>query len=117
MPFVATRVDLENVTLSEISQKEKDILYDITSMCNPESNANESVCKQKQTHRQREGPGGCRKGAGWEDGEIGEGAERQQPPVAGKRAPSSVLHGAESQQYSSYCARWQMARLMVAVIL
>ena len=53
MPFVATRVDLENVTLSEISQKEKDILYDITSMCNPESNANESVCKQKQTHRLR----------------------------------------------------------------
>ena len=30
MPFVATWVDLDNVTLSEISQKEKDILYDIT---------------------------------------------------------------------------------------
>ena len=30
MPFVATWVDLDNVTLSEISQKEKDILHDIT---------------------------------------------------------------------------------------
>ena len=53
MPFVATWVDLDNVTLSEISQKEKDILYDITYTCNQKSNANESVCKQKQTHSLR----------------------------------------------------------------
>ena len=53
MSFVATWADLENITVSEISQKEKDMLYDVTYMWNTKNSENESVCKQKQTHRHR----------------------------------------------------------------
>ena len=43
MPFVATWMYLHNIILSEISQRQ--ILYDITSMCNLKNNTNESMYK------------------------------------------------------------------------
>ena len=46
MSFVATWADLENITVSEISQKEKDMLYDVTYMWNTKNSENESVCKR-----------------------------------------------------------------------
>ena len=32
LPFAATRIQLENIMLSEVSQTEKELLYDITYM-------------------------------------------------------------------------------------
>ena len=47
LPFVITWMNLEGITLSEISQTERQILYDITYMWN--------LKKQKhQVHRYRE---------------------------------------------------------------
>ena len=47
MPFAATWMNLENITLSKVSQTEKDILYDITYMWNLKNNTNESIYKTK----------------------------------------------------------------------
>ena len=43
MPSAAIWMDLEIIILSEISQRQ--ILYDITSMCNLKNNTNESMYK------------------------------------------------------------------------
>ena len=32
LPFAETWINLENIILSEVSQTEKDVLYDITSL-------------------------------------------------------------------------------------
>ena len=32
LPFAETWINLENIRLSEVSQTEKDVLYDITSL-------------------------------------------------------------------------------------
>ena len=40
LTFAATWMDLEDIMLSEISQTEKQILYDITSMWNVKSKIN-----------------------------------------------------------------------------
>ena len=45
MPFAATWMDLENITLGKGSQKEKKILYDITYKKNVKKNSNESIYK------------------------------------------------------------------------
>ena len=52
MPFAATWIDLEVIMLSEVSQKEMQIPYDITDMWNLKHDTNQ--LKQKQTHRHRE---------------------------------------------------------------
>ena len=43
MPFAATWMDLENIMLNEISQRQ--ILYDITYTWNLKNNTNESIYK------------------------------------------------------------------------
>ena len=45
LSFAATWMDLENIILSEVSQTEKDILYDIIYMWNLKNNANSSIHK------------------------------------------------------------------------
>ena len=45
LPFAATWMDLENIMLSEVSQRQ--ILYDVTYMWNLKNNTNESIFKQK----------------------------------------------------------------------
>ena len=42
-PFAATWMDLEIIILSEISQKEKQILYDITYIWNLKYDTNEPI--------------------------------------------------------------------------
>ena len=51
MPFAATWIDLEVIMLSEVSQKEMQIPYDITDMWSLKHDTNQ--LKQKQTHRHR----------------------------------------------------------------
>ena len=52
MPFAAAWMDLEIITLSEVSQTEKDKYYDITYMWNLIKMIQKNLfIKQKQTHR------------------------------------------------------------------
>ena len=69
-PFAALWMDLENIMLSEMSDRERQILYDITYMWNLKNNANNAnvYIKQKQTHRHRKQPYGYQKEEG-----VGEG--------------------------------------------
>ena len=46
-------MDLENVILSEVSQTEREILYDIPYMWNLKRNDTNELTKQKETHRLR----------------------------------------------------------------
>ena len=46
-------MDLESITLSKISQTERQILYGIAYMWNPKNNTNEVYAKQKPTDRYR----------------------------------------------------------------
>ena len=59
MPFIATWMDLENVILSEVSQTEREILYDIPYMWNLKRNDTNELTKQKETHRLRKQTYGC----------------------------------------------------------
>ena len=43
LPFAATWIQLENIMLSEVSQTEKELLYDITYMWNLKNNTNEGI--------------------------------------------------------------------------
>ena len=53
MPFAATRMDLEIIILSEISQTEKEIPYDITYTWNLKYDTNEQMnLPTKQTDSQ-----------------------------------------------------------------
>ena len=45
MPFAATWVDLERMTVSEISQMEKDKYHEITYIWNKKGDTNEHICK------------------------------------------------------------------------
>ena len=47
MLFVATWIDLEIVILSEVSQTEGEISYDILFMWNPKKNDTNELTKQK----------------------------------------------------------------------
>ena len=51
MPFAAMWIDLEVIMLSEVSQKEMQIPYDITDTWSLKHDTNQ--LKQKQTHRHR----------------------------------------------------------------
>ena len=53
MPFAATWIDQGIITLSEVSQKQKD-KYHISLICGIQNMTQVNICtKQKQTHRQR----------------------------------------------------------------
>ena len=45
LPFAATWMDLENIILSEVSQMERQILYDTTYLWNLKNNTNELIYK------------------------------------------------------------------------
>ena len=45
LPFAGTWMDLENIILSETSQTERQVLYDITYIWNLKNNSNECICK------------------------------------------------------------------------
>ena len=47
MPFAATWMDLEIIILSEVSQKEKEIPYDITYMWNLKYDTNQYIYETK----------------------------------------------------------------------
>ena len=65
MPFTATWMQLEIITLSEVRGK---ILHDIIYMSNLKYGTNKSIYKTEQTHRQREQTCGCqgRGGREWD---------------------------------------------------
>ena len=69
MPPAATRVDLEIIIQSEVSQKQKDKYHMISHMQNPKYNTNEHIHKTEtdsQSYReQRHGCQGSREGEGW----------------------------------------------------
>ena len=64
MPTAATWMDLENVILSEVSQTEREILYDIPYMWNLKRNDTNELTRQKETHRLRKQTYGCQGGEG-----------------------------------------------------
>ena len=45
LPFAATWMDLENIMLREMSDRERQILYDINYIWNLKNNTNKCVCK------------------------------------------------------------------------
>ena len=45
MPFAAAWIDMESIILSEVSQEEKDIPYDITFMWNSKNDTNKLIYK------------------------------------------------------------------------
>ena len=67
-PFSATWMDLEIIRLSEVSQKERQIPYDITYMWNLKYDTNEHIYKTNRLTDIREQPCGCHRG-----GSVGEG--------------------------------------------
>ena len=59
MPFVKTWIDLENIILNKVTQKEKD-KYHISLICGIQNMVKMNVSiKQKQTHRNSEQTWGC----------------------------------------------------------
>ena len=66
LPFAATCMNLEDITLSEMSDREKQILYD--SIYNMESKKYSKLVNKtenKQTHRYREQTSGHQKRSSW----------------------------------------------------
>ena len=64
LPFVTTWMDLEGIMLTEISQTERQILYNLTYMWNLKNKTNKTKwnCFHFVTHRYREQTGGCQRG-------------------------------------------------------
>ena len=58
LPFVTTWMKLEGTMLSEMSYRERQILYDFTYMWNLKNKTNEQT-KQKQSYRYRDQTGSC----------------------------------------------------------
>ena len=64
MPFAATWMDLDMITLSEVSQTEKEKYHKISFICGILKNDT----KQKQTHRHRKQTYGYQRGKGRREG-------------------------------------------------
>ena len=72
MLFAATWMDLEIITLSEVSQKEENKYHMISLICGISNMTQTNLStKQKQTHRHREQIHGCQKGGGLGRDELG----------------------------------------------
>ena len=70
MPFAATQIDLEIITVSEISQKEKDKYHMVSLICGISNMAQMNLStKQKATHREQ--TCGCQGGGGWGRNGVG----------------------------------------------
>ena len=70
-------MNLESIMLSEISQTERQILYDIIYMWNLKKyNKLMTITKQKRTHRYREQTSGYQWGEGREEGQYKGGGLR-----------------------------------------
>ena len=59
MPFVETWMQLEIIILSEISQKEREIPYDISYMWNLKYDTNELICQMETDLENRDQTVGC----------------------------------------------------------
>ena len=65
LPFAATWMDLEMITLSEVSQTEKDKYHMISLICGIQNMIQVNIfTKQKQTHRHRKQIYGYQRGMG-----------------------------------------------------
>ena len=73
MPFAATWMELEIITVSEVSQKKKNKYHMILLICGIQNMTQMNLSmKQKLTHKHREQTCGCQGGGGWEmDWECG----------------------------------------------
>ena len=70
MAFAATWMQLEIIMLSEVkSERERQILHDITCMWNLNYDTNESIY-ETESHRHIEQTGSCQGGGGW-SGRLG----------------------------------------------
>ena len=73
LPFTATWMDLEGITLSEVSQTEKDKYCIFLLICGIWKIKRMNIIKQKKTHRYTKQTSGYQWGEGWGRRKIGEG--------------------------------------------
>ena len=79
MPFAATWMQLEILTLSEVSQKEKDKYHMKLLICGISNMVQMNLpTKQKQTHRHREQTCGCQGRGGREWDRLGVWGQQMQ---------------------------------------
>ena len=73
MPLAATRMDLEIITLSEVSHRDKDKYHMISLICGilKKKIQMNLFTKQKQTHRHRKQTQGYQRGKGWGQDKLG----------------------------------------------
>ena len=66
MPFAATWMELETLILSEVSQKEEDIPYDITYMWNLQCGTDEPIYRRETESQTRTADFWLPRGREWE---------------------------------------------------
>ena len=72
MPFAEIWMNLEIITLSKVSQEEKDKYHMIPLICGIQNMSQMNIStKQKQIHKYREQTCGCQDGGGLGEGRIG----------------------------------------------
>ena len=74
MPFATTRMQPEIITLSEVSQKEKDKYRIISLICGIQNMTQMNISMKKQKNKikdTREQIVDCQGGKGWERGGVG----------------------------------------------
>ena len=79
MSFAATKIQLEIIIPSEISQKQKDKYHMITPICGIQNTAQMNLStQQRQTHRHREQTHGYKRGGPWGRDRLGVCAQQMQ---------------------------------------
>ena len=71
LPFAKTWIDLEDIALSEMSDRGKQILYVITYMWNLKIQQTSEYNKKRNIHRYRDQASGYQRGKGTGRGKIG----------------------------------------------